>query len=263
MGLLRDRSRRSTWLVLVAWASLAVSACAPTTVPIGQAEYPRAPTSATTRPRTLLVLLPGKGDDAMDFEAHGFIDAVRRSDFDVDVIAVDAHFGYYRNRTLPQRVHEDVLQPNRERYDQIWVLGISMGGIGALLTAQRHPGDVDGIILIAPYLGRRATLKAIDDAGGLAQWEPPADPAWDEAVWSWIKREQPTIYLAYGTDDFGMAAHRLLAKGLPPQRVFKQPGRHTWSTWRPLFERVLAAEPRLDRERSPDLAQASSSPAKK
>jgi pimeloyl-ACP methyl ester carboxylesterase len=229
--------------VLVLAFAVLVAACAPrTTVPIGLHEHPRAG-SDEKRPRALLVLLPGRGDAGEDFARHGFVDAALRSQFDVDVVTVDAHFGYYRKRTLPLRLHEDVLAPNRARYDEIWLLGISMGGIGALLTAQRYPSEVDGVILIAPYLGRKRTLGAIEAAGGLERWQPPKHPSWDEGLWAWIKQKRPTIYLAYGTEDFGARAHALLANELPKDHVFTRAGEHKWTTWTPLFESLLAAQP--------------------
>ncbi len=242
---------RGLALALVLSLSLA---CAPkTTVPIGHHEHPRAAGDAA-RPRALLVMLPGRGDMGEDFAAHGFVDAALRSSFDVDVITVDAHFGYYQKRSLPERLHEDVLAPARARYDRIWLLGISMGGIGSLITAQRYPSEVDGVILLAPYLGRRQTLLAIEKAGGVQSWTPPSHPSWDEGVWAWIKRTDTPIYLGYGTEDFGARAHALLAKGLPKDHVFTRAGEHTWSTWEPLFDEILAARPG---------DQASSRPAKK
>jgi len=239
--------------------------CAPkTTVPIGSHAYPRADATAADQPRALLVLLPGRGDEGKDFERSGFIGALERSDFVVDVVAVDAHFGYYQKRSLPERLHEDLLAPARDVYDEIWLLGVSMGGIGALLTAERYPSEVDGVILIAPYLGRRRTLAAIEKAGGVRKWQPPEHPAWDEGVWAWIKRTDKPIYLAYGTEDFGARAHEILAQALPSDHVFTRTGVHTWTTWRPLFESLLAAGPATGpRAHSESVAQASSRPAKK
>lgn len=242
----------------------AVGCAQKTTVPIGSHAYPRADASATDQPRALLVLLPGRGDEGKDFEENGFIEALARSNFEVDVVTVDAHFGYYQKRILPERLHEDVLAPARAAYDEIWLLGVSMGGIGALLTAQRYPSEVDGVILIAPYLGRRSTLAAIENAGGLRQWQPPKHASWDEGVWAFIKRTDKPIYLAYGTEDFGARAHDILAKALPSDHVFTRTGVHRWTTWTPLFESLLAAGPSTSpRARTQRTAQASSSPAKK
>lgn len=85
-------------------------------------------------------------------------------------------------------------------------------------------------------------------------WTPHPHPSWDEGVWAWIKRTDTPIYLGYGTEDFGARAHALLAKGLPKDHVFTRAGEHTWSTWEPLFDEILAARPG---------DQASSRPAKK
>jgi pimeloyl-ACP methyl ester carboxylesterase len=244
--------------LVVALAGALSVACAPkATIPMGQHAYPRA-ADGGQRPRALLVLLPGRGDAGEDFAEHGFVETVRRSGFEVDVVAVDAHYGYYANRTLPERVHEDVLVPNRASYDEIWLLGISMGGIGSLLTAQRYPSEVDGVILVAPFLGRRRTLLEIEKAGGVDAWTPPKHPSWDEGVWAWIKTTDTPIYLAYGTEDFGARAHALLARTLPKDRVVTRAGEHTWSTWTPLFETLCALPPSTSGR-----DQASSSPAKK
>jgi pimeloyl-ACP methyl ester carboxylesterase len=212
-------------------------ACAPkTTIPI--ATHPHPATATAAQSRTLLVLLPGRGDLGEDYTRHGFV-ARALAEPGVDVVTVDAHFGYYADRTLRERLHEDVLAPARGRYEQIWLLGISMGGIGALLTAEKYPDDVDGIILIAPYLGRRRTIKAVMHAGGLANWQPPAKLAWDERLWAWMKSTDTPIYLAYGTEDFGARAHAVLAAALPKDHVLTSPGEHAWTTWTPLFDRLL------------------------
>lgn len=69
-----------------------------------------------------------------------------------------------------------VFAPRRPGHDHVWVLGVSMGGLGALHYTQQHPDRVDGVIALAPYLGRRRLVAEIRDAGGLARWtpDPPA-----------------------------------------------------------------------------------------
>lgn len=204
--------------------------------------------SADAPARTLVVLLPGAGDRIGTYDEHGFIAAMRDTGMRVDMLEVDAHFGYYKTRTLLERMEQDVLAPNRDKYEEIWLVGISMGGLGALLTAWTYPDDVDGLILLAPYLGRRKTIKAIDTAGGLAQWQPPAatnEADWDVEIWRLLKRiceteGAPELYLAYGEDDFGVRAHALLAASLPPSRVRTAAGGHAWTTWTTLWLAMLA-----------------------
>src|SRR5215469_11550864 len=91
----------------------------------------RRPAAAGRPSRCLVVFLPGMGDHETDFVEHGFLDAMSARGMAVDAIAADATFGYYLNRTVVSRLHDDVLQPAREAgYRQIWLVGISMGGMG-------------------------------------------------------------------------------------------------------------------------------------
>jgi pimeloyl-ACP methyl ester carboxylesterase len=222
------------------------SACAKEVqTPIPTAAYPGASEPA----RTLVVMLPGRGDRVGDFDAHGFITAMRDSGMNVDMLEVDAHMGYYQSRTLLPRMEQDVLAPNRDKYDEIWLVGISLGGLGAVLTARTYPDDIDGIILIAPYLGPRRAVKKISKAGGLERWQPPAEV--DEANWAienWRLLEnasaagKPAIYLMYGEDDFGVRAHSLLAAALPPSHVRTTAGGHAWTVWEALWLELMKDE---------------------
>jgi pimeloyl-ACP methyl ester carboxylesterase len=201
--------------------------------------------------RALVILLPGAGDRIGVYDDRGFVAAMRDSGMDVDMLEVDAHFGYYKSRTLLDRMEHDVLAPNRGKYDEVWIVGISMGGIGALLTAWTYPEDIEGLVLIAPYLGRRKTLAQISAAGGLSEWQPPAEKGeWDLEIWRMLKQvsaggsaSKPEIWLMYGVDDFGVRAHELLAAGLPPERVETTSGGHAWDTWTRLWSTLIAARP--------------------
>jgi pimeloyl-ACP methyl ester carboxylesterase len=173
----------------------------------------------------LLVLLPGRGGHAGDFQKGGFLDVARQAGLRADVTAVDAHLGYYANRTIVVRLREDVIGPARaEGCREAWLVGVSMGGLGALLYAQQYPEDVAGICLLAPFLGSEATLEEIRDAGGLRAWSPrePLDPEdYQRSVWKWLKANSGNdashpipIYLGYGTDDAFAGANALLADAL-------------------------------------------------
>ncbi|MEZ4382377.1 MAG: alpha/beta hydrolase [Nannocystaceae bacterium] len=204
--------------------------------------------AADQRARTLVVLLPGAGDSAATYDDEGFIAAAREAGVGVDLVAVNAHAGYYFGRTLPDRLWEDVLAPARaEGYREIWLVGISMGGLGALLTAQRHADAIDGLVLLAPYLGKRRTLEPIAAVGPRA-WEPADAPgSYDYELWRWLKgyhddpASRPALYLGYGTDDRGARGHALLAALLPPERTFTAPGGHDWPIWRPLWDAILSS----------------------
>ena len=138
---------------LLALALLGASGCAwmySAPVPLHTESY----AASTAGPaRTLLVLMPGRGDKATAFAEHGFVSDLRAAGLAVDVVAADAHIGYYMKETIVERMWTDVLAPARQRYKQIWIVGVSMGGLGSLIVASKLPGAVDRVILLSPYLG--------------------------------------------------------------------------------------------------------------
>ena len=196
---------------------------------------------------TLLVLLPGIGDTAEDYERHGFADAIRRLRVPLDLAFVDAHYGYYAKRSVLDRIRDDVIAPARaEGYRRIWLGGISMGGFGSLLYASRFPREIDGVLALAPYLGGASLIDEIVGAGGLRRWNPTdvSGHEHERSVWSWLRDDgdqirQPPILLGYGEADRFAPAHRLLSGILPPNRVLTMPGKHQWSVWRRLWESWL------------------------
>ena len=178
--------------------------------------------------RCLIVLLPGMGDDAEDFRKKGFLDTIRKANLSADVVSTNATFGYYMKGMMPERMFVDVVTPaQRARsYEQTWLVGVSMGGLGALLSAQHHGAEVSGVIAIAPYLGRDKVLDAIRAAGGLDAWVPPpkATPTednYDAQLWRFLKaalngqEASPPIYLGWGKEDRLREADALLAAKLP------------------------------------------------
>ncbi|WP_225783474.1 alpha/beta hydrolase [Xenophilus sp. Marseille-Q4582] len=201
---------------------------------------------------TLLVLLPGRGMALRELAHEGFVQAWRAAGVRADLWRVDAHQGYYRDRSIVDRLHADIVQPARARgYGRIWLAGISLGGLGALLYAHAHPQEVAGLLLIAPYLGEAATAADVAAQGGPARWTPPQ--AGGDAIglraWGALKHAVspppgPTpLYLAFGVDDRLAPTHRVLAEALPPQRVMTAAGGHDWPAWRPLWRRLLAQAP--------------------
>ncbi len=214
------------------------------------------PAAPDTRADTLLIFLPGAFLDPDEFEREGFVHAVRERDLAADVLLVDANVSYYYDQTFIDRLNEDVLAPQRARgYSTVWLVGISIGGFGALIHELARPGLVDGIVALAPYLGRRPIGAEIHKAGGLRAWSAPEGPPPDEEVdrklWPWLKQytdakpagRLPPLYLGYGLADRFAANHRLLADALPEGRVFTTEGGHDWPQWGRLWRRVLDVLP--------------------
>jgi len=239
---------RWLWPLLVCLSACSILYPAP--APIPSTYYS---TSPVAQGKALLLLLPGRSDTAADFEKQGFVEIARKSGAPVDLVAVDARIGYYIGKTLGQRVAEDVVVPARARgYRSFWLSGVSMGGIGALIYAQQHPNEVDGVLAIAPFLGDEDVIREIEQAGGLSKWKTvgkakPGD--YQRELWLWLGRclpraqapaqGCPRIFLGFGQSDRFVRAHRLLAAELPPNQVIEVPDGHEWAPWLKIFELAL------------------------
>ena len=221
------------------------------------------------RARDLVVLLPGKGSRGEDFRRKGFIASARAAGLEADLEAVDLHFGYYLEGVFLERLWKDVIEPAREQgYQEIHLVGISMGAAGALGLARSHPEAVTGVVLIAPFLGPEALVETIQSEGGLEAWSPPGPDragrfeAFFTAIWELMKSlvseptSGPSLTLAFGEDDRFAHAQRLVADALPPGRVFTAPGGHRWRTWKALWSRLLQADVFTRRPESPEKAGA-------
>jgi len=212
-------------------------------IPATEAPLPSIETAdAAARNDTLVIMLPGRGDRADTFARKGFLDAGRQRGF--DSIATDAHFGYYRKRSLLPRLHEDIVLPARKAgYKNIWLLGISMGGFGSLLYASENPNLIDGVILLAPFLGDRNSIEEIAASGGLERWNAASSSleVHEIAIWTWLRDSDTSVILGYGEAD-GMADSYglVLTDVLEPSSVYTLEGGHKWTTWKPLWDRIAA-----------------------
>jgi pimeloyl-ACP methyl ester carboxylesterase len=200
--------------------------------------------------RNLIVFLPGIGDVAEDFFRRGFVQELERRGIAADAMAIDAHFGYYAARAIHSRLTEDVIASARTMgYENIWLVGVSLGGFGAASYAAMHPDKLAGIILFAPYLGPATLIEEISAAGGIMGWEPGhiVEGDYQRALWAWFKQhlssteESPLpIYLGYGKRDKFEKANTLLSEVLPEGHVFPVSGGHDWRTWKKIWRMVLS-----------------------
>lgn len=200
--------------------------------------------------RCLVVLLPGRYDSPRGFVKEDFRGAAERAGVAADFVAVDSNLGYYRNQTILDRLREDVLAPARAQgYRTIWLAGISLGGTGSILYALERPGEIDGLLLLSPFLGEEEVVAEVRAAGGPASWTPPAgirpQQDFERAMWAFARRvatepaRQPPVYLSYGASDRFAAANALFGTALPAGRVFVTEGDHDWPAWKSGWEWFL------------------------
>jgi pimeloyl-ACP methyl ester carboxylesterase len=203
--------------------------------------------------RVLLIMLPGAGSEAGAFAEHGLIDAVHARGLAVDIVAVQPALDRYLEGDIASLLHRRVVEPARAQnnYTRVWLLGISLGGMAALLYASAHAAELEGLVLLAPFLGTRGTIAELARAGGLASWSPANSSATqpEQRMLSWLQNflkhrpASPKLYLGYGHNDRFAPGHRILAELLPEGDVVTAEGGHDWPTWRTLWQRVLETAP--------------------
>jgi pimeloyl-ACP methyl ester carboxylesterase len=233
-----------TFIAIAVMALFLAGCVAAPTVPIASLSYQ---SDLGQRQRNLLVMLRGMGADYTIFEKEGIIDEIRRRGLPFDVVAPDAHLGYYQSYSIETRLKEDIIDPARRLgYERIWLVGFSMGGLGSMLYASRYPGDIHGVLLCSPFLGGSPIYEEIRLAGGVNAWSASVDDATDagRSLWTWIKNRDrgiaPPIWLGYGESDGVIAEGALLlASVLPAEQVFTVPGSHNVATLKAVFLRHL------------------------
>jgi pimeloyl-ACP methyl ester carboxylesterase len=197
----------------------------------------------------MIVFLRGRGGSHEDFANKGFVDAIKMRKLPYDMIAPNAHFGYYLGETLVGRLKVDIIDPIRAKgYEKVWLVGASMGGLGALVYSRFHPEDVECVYIISPFLGYDKIVNEIESQGGVRQWDPGEynpDKDWQRMIWHWLKQyaddqsQKPTIYLGYGTEDTFAKAQKLLGDILPNDHVFTTSGGHNPETMKKLWDIFL------------------------
>lgn len=236
-------TRRAALSALAGVGVLGLGGCAALARPTSVAmELLQDDSACATQAPVLLVLLPGANMTLAEMQDEGFVRALRQRRLAVDVLLVGASLNYLYDGSLLDRLHNDVIEPYRARgYRRIWLAGISLGGFVAMAYALEHPGQIEGIVALAPYLGPKPLLQEIAVAGGPALWQrtvAPREDDRDQRLWRWLANrpaDAPALHLGYGTEDRFAQGHALMAGTLQPERVLTVQGGHDWAPWRKLW----------------------------
>jgi pimeloyl-ACP methyl ester carboxylesterase len=188
-----------------------------------------------------IVLLSGSFTAPEDFVREGFIDALRDRGIEAQVVMAEVRMAYFADDSVVRRIRESAVQPARQRgATRVWLAGISLGGLAAVCYRARHPGEIEGMLLMSPYPGTRDVLREIDAAGGLAQWNPAVAPEGDleREAWSWLAAHgaaTPDVHCYFGSEDRFVSGQRKMAQAMAPDCVRETSGGHDWPDWRRMW----------------------------
>jgi hypothetical protein len=197
---------------------------------------------------TRIVLLPGAYHALQEFIGAGFDQALRDRNLSAELILAAPELAHLNDRSWLAQLHEQVIAPARARGDgELWLGGISLGGFMALRFAAEGTHALDGLCLLAPYLGSRIVAAEIAARGKLSAWTPLAalaDDDDDRRIWRYVQGlptmpAAPRVYLGLGSEDRFADTQRLLAGALPPRCTRVIPGGHDWPVWRALWDSFL------------------------
>lgn len=216
----------------------------------------------TVSTKTLVIFLPGRGDDLTAFEKAGFIDALKASGTSADAVAVDSHLGYFMAGQLAERMRADIIEHYQERgYSRFILVGTSLGGYGALWLENEYPDSIHGMLLIAPYLGPKKVIDSVKQSDSLAEWKNQLgrDPSTDEYPWVWLEaltratgQLEDKLLLAYGEKDKFRDGAEIVGRLMSPGHVIRADGTHNWRTWQELWIRTLRSSAWAEMSRQDD-----------
>jgi pimeloyl-ACP methyl ester carboxylesterase len=151
----------------------------------------------------------------------------------VALVTVDGGGGYWNPHPgdNPQAMLTDELIPRCQRqgpgagHGQIGVLGVSMGGYGALLLAEKYPGTVAAVAAISPAVWTSYAQAQSANAGAFAS---AADFAADNVISHAAALAPVPVRVASGNGDPFHPGVQTLVRALPKTaEVYFGPGCHT------------------------------------
>lgn len=196
----------------------------------------------------LIIFLPGLYDTAETFKEEDFFVLARKAGVEADMLAVGIHVGHFINRRMIERIEQDVFFPTQNQgYKNIWLVGMSLGGLNSLEYFRTHEGDICGVVALAPYILNESLISEIEQESGTDVWQPRLGEYKDviekriQKLWLWLKNKTDAskIYLGYGDKDVYSSSHRVFAKYLNKNNVIEVEGKHNWKTGKKIWQQQL------------------------
>lgn len=195
-----------------------------------------------------VLLMPGAYQQPAQFLQAGFAQAVLARAPHLELSLAIPQMAHLTDRRWLATLHDEIVLPARTQQVPLWLGGISLGAFMALRFAAQYPESVDGLCLLAPYLGSRLIAAEVASCADVGQWQTGAleDDDDERRIWRYVARLKfspaPTrVFVGFGSSDRFADTQRVLVSALPTSgtTTHEIAGGHDWPVWGQLWERFL------------------------
>ena len=145
---------------------------------------------------SVIIFLPGLLDTAKTFKDEQFFSAARKVGVKADMVAASINIRHLIEKVMVERIEKDIFRHlKNEGYKNIWLVGMSLGGLNTLLFYQKYAKDICGVVAVAPYIADEGLTKELQQAGSLNKWLPKSAKNKKvvkqklQLLWEWLQQQ--------------------------------------------------------------------------
>ncbi|MBQ6395929.1 MAG: hypothetical protein IJH87_06270 [Atopobiaceae bacterium] len=166
-------------------------------------------------------------------------------------------FGHYIGVEIPRIMR--TMFPISERWEDMWIAGLSMGGFGAMRNGLKYNETFSRIMALSGGFSRFLTLEANPDDPGFVRFvkqfgglenarNTDLNPSWRAKQLMDAHKADPSvkipkIYMSCGTEDDLFGANILMRDSLREMGYevdwYEGPGTHAWTFWGPEMLKLI------------------------
>ena len=200
----------------------------------------------------LIIFLPGLYDTAEKFKEEAFFLSARKVGIKADMVSANVNVLHLVEEMMIKRIEMDVFDHAiNNGYKNIWLVGVSLGGLNSLLFYQKHAKNLCGVVTLAPFVANEPLTNELQEAKNIKDWKPGSvenEGAFEQKLhflWVWLqqattKNKLNHIYLGYGKQDRYVEAIKLLQDILDKKNIVTVEGKHNWVTGRKIWQKQLS-----------------------
>ena len=200
---------------------------------------------------SIIIFLPGLLDTAETFQEEQFFTIARKAGIKADMVAASIHIKHLIEEIMIERIEKDVFRYiKNEGYENIWLVGMSLGALNSLLFYQKYAKDICGVVTLAPYIADESLTQELQQAGRLDNWSPKSVENKKvlkqklQFLWQWFQQQDSKnnlnhIYLGYGKQDRYLNSIMLLQNIIRKKNVIIVEGKHDWVTGQKIWRQQL------------------------